>query len=91
MNFWLFYNEKSGAYRIDEVGKTLTTQSDDADYLIVGGSNSLQDLKSFIQTMTLISLSNKEGEIRWYHKSLVEYFERRFSKLVIRNFDENDF
>ena len=91
MNYWLSYNEKLGTYRIDEVGKTLQVQSDDADYKTVGGSNSLEELKNFIQSMTLISLSNDIGEIKWYYKSLVSYFENRYSKLIIRNFESNDF
>jgi hypothetical protein len=90
-HYLLFYNEKTGAYRIDEVGKTLKAESDDADYKRVGGSNNLEELKNFVQSMTLISLSNDIGEVKWSHKSLVSYFENRFSKLIVRNFDSNDF
>jgi hypothetical protein len=48
MRYILLYNERTGQFRIEEVGKTITSSPDDAEFLPIGGSNSLEELKCFV-------------------------------------------
>jgi hypothetical protein len=95
MQYWLSYNENIGFYRIDEVGKTLMSQDDDADYKKIGGSDNLQELKDFVEKMTLIHLSIDLINWQIHHNltfdAVLSCFNKRFDNLIIRVCERSSF
>jgi hypothetical protein len=89
MRYLLLYNEKTAQFKIVEVGKTITSRLDSDDYKKVGSSDDSGDLKTFVVTLTLLFLIEKQP---WPTlQRTTELFDDYLSRLEFLVFKGNDF
>ena len=90
--YWLYYNESTGQFKINEVGKTITSMPDDADFKKVGGSNSLGFLISFCQVLAImspLSIAQIESGSKFSYNQCRDFFATSKSNIVFNIYPRN--